>query len=266
VLSGTKISKIDILNTFFKDNGIDDMYASSTGSLFIINKKGLYVLPLDNNNINLKNAKLKIDFIKSGISLYTCIMEDKNMILIGSDKGLFAFKNKQFMQCVVNLNDKKTICSYKIVKDQYGYYWVGDYNYGLYRLHLKETPGNIVEFDSIKEYKCPKPDSSFVTMYVGCVTLDHNGYLWMSSFYTGVYKLKIDKSGVTDYKLYAIKNGLSGNYVEQIEEDSNHNIWIITKRGANCIKPGNNGKDTILNFNSKKGLGDEVLKIVPTIV
>lgn len=266
IINGTQITKIKLDNTSFSDIGIYDLHQSKNKSMLLVNSKGLYELILKDQNVKLQDAKLKADFNKTHFGEYNNIYEDdEGTILIGSDNGIFAYYNNRFSHCTIKYNDSSLLIRpFTILKDKYGYYWAGDYNNGLYRLKMKKSVENNINFDCTTIYKSKNRDSSFVTTYITKSIIDSQGNFWLPSITTGVYKLTLDSTGVTGYFLYSMKNGLADNFINEVIEDKDHNIWLSTNRGANCILSRKIGNDSILLFDSKYGLGDEVLKIFTT--
>ncbi|HEX3008116.1 MAG TPA: triple tyrosine motif-containing protein [Bacteroidales bacterium] len=215
-------------------------------------------------NVNLSNAKKITDFEKADVSRIRCTEIDSDgNIWIGFDQGLYSIRNNKLIKCEIRSQKEITLRPVQIVKDKYGYYWVGDFSFGLYRLKRDNTSGDKIVFDKVNEYKSLKTDSAFVTAWVQDMMIDHNGDLWMSSLYTGVYKLSINKSGVTKAHLYSSQNGLSSNSITQLVEDKKHNMWFAGPNGAVRMIRANDKKETFTYYNSRNGLGRVVYDILP---
>lgn len=257
-----KVSKINLKGTHFEEEGIKSFYFADD-DVYIINSLGLYKMPLT-ENLNFNKARLLVDFMKEEVSGFMCYMVDNNGIVwLGFEKGLYALKHNKLVACKVISKKELNLRPVQIVKDRYGYYWIGDFSYGLYRMKLDNTHKEEIILDSVKVYQSLKPDSAFVTAWVQDMLLDHEGNLWMSSLYSGVYKLKINHDGVVDAHLYSSRNGLSSNNVTQILEDKNNNIWFATQNGADRLVPQKGGRELFVHYNNKNGLGINVYDLLP---
>jgi two-component sensor histidine kinase len=115
----------------------------------------------------------------------------------------------------------------------------------------------------IQSYESLKPDSAFATAWIQALMLDSKENLWVSSLYTGVYKLKIDASGVKKATLYSTKNGLSINDVSQIVEGKDKSVWFATRNGADRLYTDKKGNEKIIHYNNKNGFGSLVYQILP---
>jgi ligand-binding sensor domain-containing protein len=72
-------------------------------------------------------------------------------------------------------------------------------------------------------------DSS--TVGVGSLLLDRHQVLWVGTTYNGLYRVT---NGRVDH--FSSGDGLSGNYVEDLFEDLEGNIWVTTTKGVDCFK------------------------------
>jgi hypothetical protein len=263
ILSGSKITPILLEGSPVFEGGIK-MALFQGNILWIGNHNGLFSMPINNSMPDLKKLKLKANFIKAGITRLRMIHNDSDgKIWLGSDQGLFVFSKNKFLPCELKITNASKIQPSAIVKDKYGYYWLGDYSFGLYRMKLVSEENEKFVFDSIKVYKSLKPDSAFVNAWIQDLITDNEGNIWQASLYSGVYKLRIDKHGVTGAKQYSVKNGLSGNLVSSVFEDKFKRIWFATQLGADCLYKNAKGEERFLHFNKKDGFGDQVLSILP---
>lgn len=73
---------------------------------------------------------------------------------------------------------------------------------------------------------------------------DRNDSLWVGSINNGLYRIH---DGVADH--YGMENGLSGNSAENIYEDREGNVWVLTDSGIDMFR------DTaVVNFSTNEGL------------
>jgi len=230
---------------------------------------GLYRMPCD-GIIRWDGLKQVIDFRKHHLQDMKCFYfeeDGSSRLWMGFNDGLYTWDGHRL--------DKVTVLSGKplhlrpngILRDRYGYYWVGDYTFGLFR--FSREPQQQQEGVTLRlqnRYESLKPDSAFATAWVQELMADSRGDLWLSSLYTGAYRLHIDEHGVRDYRLYSTAEGLSGNDITQITEGGDGSIWFATRNGADRLLPGANGSSDsgrIIHYNEKNGLGRYVYQILP---
>jgi signal transduction histidine kinase/ligand-binding sensor domain-containing protein len=265
MLKNNKIDNILLDNSPIHKGGIKLLLIDPHQKLWIANHNGLFTLSLDDRTPDFKKIKQVANFKSIGakrIKSLTCV---KDNIWLCFDKEIYLFRNDKLLLCKINCPTLNNIRPNCIVQDHFGYFWIGDFNFGLYRMKLIKIDNNFVEFDSVKVYQSLKPDSAFVNAWVQDLKIDHEGNLWQASLYSGVYKLKLDASkGVVGAKLYSTKNGLSSNMVTQVVEDQKHRVWFATQEGADCLT-NDNGSDKIIHYNKKDGLGTQVEDILPDV-
>ena len=214
---------------------------------------------------NWKKMTMLVDFKKNNLQdMKSYYFDNNEVLLLGFTDGLYAYKNSKVKKLDV-LSDKELKMHPKeIVKDKYGYYWVGDYTYGLHRLKANGTDADgMPKLRHIQSYESLKPDSAFATAWIQALMLDSKENLWVSSLYIGVYKLKIDASGVKKATLYSTKNGLSINDVSQIVEGKDKSVWFATRNGADRLYTDKKGNEKIIHYNNKNGFGSLVYQILP---
>ncbi|MFB9054222.1 two-component regulator propeller domain-containing protein [Formosa undariae] len=82
---------------------------------------------------------------------------------------------------------------------------------------------------------------------VYCIHEDSDGFLWLGTNGTGLYKFDPTTG---DFENYTTKNGLSGNEVFSILEDSNKNLWLTTENGLCQFDKQTNIAQSYLTNNS----------------
>ncbi|PIF05713.1 MAG: hypothetical protein CSA36_05425 [Draconibacterium sp.] len=250
-LSATPFSNSNVLAIDF-ENGQGHFFTD----------KGMYLLPVDIKN-GWKDVQQIIDFKKEKINDLKCYYFDSDgAIWLGCTDGIYTFRNNLVEKTRIISEKTLRLRPRKILKDKFGYYWMGDYTYGLYRFEpLKENGKTSLKL--INEYKSLKPDSAFATAWIQDMMLDRRGNLWLSSLATGVYCLEFDTTGVNNARLYSTKNGLSSNDVTQITEGNDGSIWFATRNGADRLVTNAMGKRKIVSYNDRTGLGRYAYQILP---
>ncbi len=228
----------------------------------IFTDKALYNMPL-HKKMNSYELTKKIDFVKNNMNELRCFYFDSSKTLwMGCVDGPYLYSSNKVKKAKIISNDELTLRPNDILKDKYGNFWLGDFIFGLHHFKPENNDGGIV-LRHIQSYRSLKPDSAFATAWIQGMLLDQKQQLWISSLYTGVYKLKIDESGIKKATLYSTKNGMSSNDVTQIIEGNDGTMWFATSNGANRLVADKNGKERIIHYNEKNGFGRLVYSILP---
>ncbi|MEA4918698.1 ligand-binding sensor domain-containing protein [Proteiniphilum sp.] len=256
------VSSIPVSRTPFGQNDINAITFNG-GRAYFFTYGGLFSMPVQ-EKIGWKELKMEIDFIKNKIEQVRCYQfEDDGSLLLACNRGLFAYRSDRFRQTEIISDTTLNLRTENMVKDKYGYWWLGDRRFGLHRFKPETDQDGNMALRHIQSYESLKPDSAFATAWIWDVMLDHKHNLWISSLYTGVYKLQIDETGVKNATLYSTANGLSGNDVYSIVEGKDHSIWFATQNGADRLVIDENGKEKIVHYNDRNGFGRFVYKILP---
>ena len=210
-----------------------------------------------------------------------CLLEDSHGdIWAASLKGVYRYDGEKFTVLTKKdgLSGDGVTCVYE---DRYGNYWFTCHHAGLAMLNATT--------DEWTRYTQAEGLSGSETW---CVTSDRNGNIWVSTNDNGISKyeesafthyLPLNDGSVyaairasdgtmwvgTDkglihltrdnYFIYTTKQGLIGNYVSALEEDSAHNIWIGTSTGLSMF----DGK-SFYNYTVKQGLGGIKVNAIAT--
>lgn len=88
-------------------------------------------------------------------------------------------------------------------------------------------------------------DSSFVkfrldngmlpTSEIMCITIIHDGTIWLGTQSLGVLVCRYEKNGKLTYRQISTEQGLVNNNVRSILEDANGNVWVTTEEGMSRI-------------------------------
>ncbi len=249
-LKSRQIKSIDFYNDniyFFLDNGI-------------------YTLQLSNPQ-KWSNPKLVVRFKDWDFGRLNAYYFSDNVLWLGSEYGMYYVSDNKIIKCPFGqFKETESIKPNVILKDNSGKYWFGDKSYGLYGFRIEGKVTNnekILSPQNISIYKSLKPDSSFVTAWIMNLMQDSKSYLWLSSLYTGVYKLQNTASEVKPIKLYSTSNGLSSNDVSNIVEAPDKSIWITTAKGIDRLITDAQGKEQWSHYNEKNGFGRLAYCILP---
>ena len=108
------------------------------------------------------------------------------------------------------------------------------------------------------------PDEILPNTYTLSALRDSKGYLWVGTDGGGVAKLSVnkDKAGKISFTLenvYNNENGISGNIIFRITEDSAGNLWFSTSTGLTLYKDGK-----FYHANNAMGYVDEqIFNVIP---
>ena len=184
---GTKNSGLNILDKNEKteflavqdglsSNGITAIYKDENNSIWVGTDNGLN---------NVENGKV-IPFSNSdsftGTQIRFILKDSPGKLNIGTNHGIFQKDGGSFRKVIPEKQNDKldTLCSYK---DQDGFLWIGTNGNGL--LRHPSTAGKTCKI------KNGLPDN-----YIFSITLDSQGYFWISS-YKGV--IRIQRRQLMDY-------------------------------------------------------------------
>ncbi|MBN2349588.1 MAG: response regulator [Bacteroidales bacterium] len=187
------------------------------------------------------------------------IYEDNSGNLwIGCNGGVFVYnqekKNVFRFDSEVSGHSKLTATSInKILKDRFGYIWVGTWN-GLNRVRYNAETFAI---DTIYRYRKESSqnnnlsDNRIITAYE-----DSRGNLWIGTYAGGLnkinlYSLHSTKTPDPEFVNFTDKDGLPGNTVYGILEDNTGNLWISTNNGLSKFNVEN---QEFYNFYEDDGL------------
>ena len=248
-----QLISIDLSGTPIERTGIYHVNIFNS-ELIISNSLGLYKMTLTKAFPDLKELREIANFPATNTYRLRSLVTDSTGIWINTERKIYNYYNEQFLPVTFNYPDSLSLRYNKMVQDKYGYYWYGDFTWGLYRGILSRPDKNTLLFDDITAFKSLKADSAFVTAYISDITFDKEGNLWFATKWTGVYKLVIDSIGVVSDKLYSTANGLLSNDVSNIFCDEEGRIWFMTQKGINILQFDNTGVETIDKLNVNEGI------------
>ncbi|MBA4055960.1 MAG: hybrid sensor histidine kinase/response regulator, partial [Marivirga sp.] len=216
-----------------------------------------------------------------------CLLLENDGIWVGTIKGLnyCDFKSERIERYFYNDNDTNSLPDdriYDLEKDTFGNIWIGTYRGGLCRLnrntktfsrftHTSDSTSlsadgiTYILQDSKEDLwigtvsglnKKNKNEDTFIRLespnqnglYVLCIYEDKKGRIWVGTRDTGL-KLKIH--GSNNFRTLSAEDGLAGNTVNGILEDSMGILWISTESGLSRLDPTTFKFD---NYNKNDGL------------
>jgi len=233
--------------------------------MLISNDLGLFRIPVTKSLPDMRKIEKVADYSTYKVAgLLHSLVTDSAGIWICSVTKICNYYNGQFLPVTFNHADSISLSPRRMIRDKYGYYWCGDYTYGLFRGTITRPDKNRILFDDITAYKSRNADSSFVTSQIRDIAFDKDGNLWFSTLYTGVYKLVIDSNSVVSSKLYSTADGLLTNNVYGINFDDEGRVWFLTQRGISILSRDSSGVESIKKFDvnpKMEGIFSPPLKI-----
>ena len=101
--------------------------------------------------------------------------------------------------------------------------WIGSYNHG------KGAGLQHLYRGAWSPLKTAGWDSSSVG--IRALLLDRHKVLWVGTVYQGLYRIR---DGQVDH--FGSQDGLSGDFVDNLFEDHEGNVWVATSKGIDCFK------------------------------
>jgi len=108
------------------------------------------------------------------------------------------------------------------------HFWIG-YNGGNGFSDLQISSGSFTHFHP-QENDLSSSNAGTITV----ITKDQDGYLWLGTHGSGVFRF--DPATKT-YENYQQQQGLNSNYINSINADKSGNLWISTADGMNYFNP-----------------------------
>ena len=253
--------QIDIKHTLLEKFGDGTFYINEQSEMWLYNYNELFRIQITEHMPDMKKVEKLADISEYNSASISSIFDDNNGVWLCARSKLFNYYHDRILPVTFNHPDSSVLSLQNITKDNFGYYWIGDYNNGLYRATMTENTKSKVVFDNIKAYKSFNADSAFVTAGIYYIITDKEGRLWQSTSHTGVYKHTLGNTGVISSKLYSTENGLLSNNVFQIEckKDS---IWIYTQKGICILTQDDDGRERFDYLDEKDGIAGRPYKSI----
>ena len=226
---------------------------------------GLYKMDLENNTFLNSNDFLNNSEKQSPVfheyPILTMCEDSKGDIWLGTQGrgGLAILKGKEIERSLLNKSNKVWDYNYlaktnkqfdvedffeikRLMNDREDNIWVGAKT-GLSKISFKKNSEtfNIQKFNDIRDKK-----GNLIKNPVFAIEEDRMGNIWVGYWKKGIAKITFDKQSETHTSVnYQNElnntNSLSNNFVRDILEDSNGDIWVGTIRGLNKLKQDDAG-------------------------
>jgi len=202
------------VNSLFDDNIRNCIWIGTEGELFKYDKRSHLVSSISS---------------LSGNTIKSLALDDGGRLLIGTDNGMFTYKEHLPLQHVVHdARDVQSLMNdivWNIFVDKSHNVWVGtDNGVSLFRYN-----------PSFQYFPLPVVTGSGHGNHLYCVFKDSHGYLWLGGT-DGLLRINnfLDtKPTVRWYRVEDVVSPLPHNRIRYIYEDSNHNLWIASDGGVN---------------------------------
>ena len=257
VYQGGQFGRYDMKITLVDRGGVRNVAIDEQSVMWLSNASELFKMKLTAQAPDLTKIEKAADLSRYNPTQIRSITADKNGVWICARPKILHFHHNRILPVIFNHPDSSSLNPRAIVQDSLGYYWVGDMTYGLYRGSLKENSKGKVVLDDIKVYKSLKRDSSFVTAWIVDLAVDRAGQLWEASVYTGVYRHRLDNTGVVSSTLYSTENGLLSNVVSGINCGEDGRIWIYTQNGICILTQDAEGGEHFDYLDSRDGINGQ---------
>ncbi len=257
---GTRSGRLKKFNPL--NNSIE--YLKYHGNDKTINDKRIQTLQLGNKHtlyagaltglweFNTKTGNSKL--YKS--TLINSILNDKNIVWIGTQTGIFYFdkttkKISRYPSKYKNIFNDKELSIYNFLKGKDDNIWIATAEHGL----LNYYPDN----DSIISYTYTSTDTTTISgNMVRGLLIDSKGILWVGTKANGLNKYNEKKNCFERIK---VTNKLSTRTIYSITEDKEHNLWMSTHNGIIEYFRSDN---KITNYSVNYGLQGKVFELNAT--
>lgn len=195
--------------------------------------------------------------------------DEKEGMWIGTEYGLNFFnKNKaQFKQYLHNPDDTNSISDNRvqsncILKDPFGYLWVGTWN-GLNRISFDAKSKEIKQvqrFWAVEDQQNSLSDNRIISMLIDQTQLDQGILtIWVGTYTGGLNRMVIHDANAAlvtqvQYTRYGVKDGLPSDVIYGILQDGSGNVWFSTNKGLCRFNPNMTGDNRLSVYKMADGL------------
>ena len=233
---------------------------------------GLYKMDLENNTFlnsnEFSNNSEKQSPVFHEYPILTMCEDSKGDIWLGAQGkgGLAILKGKEIESTLLNKSNKSWVYNYlaktntqfddedffeikRLMNDSEDNIWVGAKT-GLSKITFKNNSEtfDIQKFNNIKDKQ-----GKLIKNSVFAIEEDGMGNIWVGYWKKGIAKITFDKQSETYTSInyqneFNNINSLSNNFVRDILEDSNGDIWVGTIRGLNKLKQDDAGNIAFTSY------------------
>lgn len=214
--------------------GLSDKKFTNLYSIFVdgnflylgLNAGGVYKYNIRNHNVRkIKINEFSNNFYSSPVSSIT--KSSDGYLWVGTfNSGAYRINEStgEIIRYLNNAADSSSLLSnavWRIYEDSNSDIWIGSAGGGISKF-LKDT-GKFKNYDDkgIDPYRFPNQS-------VECFYEDSKGNFWIGSFSAG---LNLLNRATDEFKYFTVKDGLPGNRIDGIVEDSSGNLWLSTNNG-----------------------------------
>ena len=235
------------LNKLDKQTGLFTQY-KPTGAVNSISYSNIHGLLTNNDELWIGTFEHGLDImdIKTGkiikhypgvdssrvlrSNFIVTILQTKNKdIFIGTRQGLYRFNVATGGFDIIK-QVPSTCFIHTLMEDKNGLLWIGTMGNGLFNYNAQTSKTDNFFFSQ-------KNKKSISSNYITTLFEDSNGDKWFGTEGGGLCKFNWRDSLFINYTL---KDGLPGNTIFKILEDSRKNLWITTSKGLVCLNAATN--------------------------
>ncbi|MBK9099542.1 MAG: response regulator [bacterium] len=235
------------------DNRITDIHEDKSGDLWVatyfggLNKfdrktEKFYSYRYDPSDPNSISEDIVISIAEDPSGILWVGTPDNGLHKFDKDKGIFTYIKYK----LDHPGDFSSTYAANLFVDRIGLLWVSARLDGIFSYDYWKNKFVHYEND-------PKNANSLGSNSVNLIYQDKFGNYWFGLLDGGLDKFDKENS---KFKHYTVKDGLPGNYIYSILEDSQGNLWISTNNGLSKLNPQHN---TFRNFDTEDGLPGNAL-------
>ena len=183
----------------------------------------------------------------SSDEILTITEDSKGRLWVGTEDGLniFNYETESFVSFKANVNKSDALGANAVVtimEDEKGWIWIGTWAGGL-NLLIPAADGDIKKSRFRKFF----PNKKTEAKHVWKILQDNQNRYWIGTRGAGLFLMELPKEANTSlidsnwqpkfYNYFNTKNnnGITGNRIGDIFQDSKGNLWVATLSGINCI-------------------------------
>jgi len=218
------------------DGNVTDFLESSSGELWIATRSGLVLFNPKGSNAERTNysdetrdtgAMFKVllpDDVDRRARFVTVLLQGRDgTIWVGTWKGLFRVERSDGRYHLLRVDLPATVepIVLDLLEDRRGSLWIASFS-GLFRRWPDGSTSLYTKSDGL-------PDVNIHDLFE-----DHQGRLWASTRLAGFFLFEANETHARPIirQAYRARDGLTTDWVSQILETSNRQLWVATNRGV----------------------------------
>ena len=248
---GTNITKYRYKSTdanSIAHNLIRKLFIDSNKNLWIGTEKGLSLYnPVTDNFKTYRNEPNKNDSLLDNVILD--IYEDhRGTLFVSSDKGVQKFdpSTQSFKKVKIRGYEDKISEIKTIAQDSNNNYWLGSFGNGIYLTNKSFNKAENLKFNDTKSSTWPLALNANTLFDFKVI----NGNFWLATD-NGVYIISEQYIVQEHINTFTTKNILLSNEVRAINQVSEGNVWLATRKGLNSIDIATKSVSTVASPNEE---------------